>query len=108
MYDIAYCLNISTDLGLYELYHQIEFFNVTVTAISNSAYVNLELFYNVSILQPTKSVTTYQTMLANAVSSGKFTAYLQTTAAITPNATALLHAASSSVAYGKLIDYVLI
>ena len=102
MYDIAFCLNISTDMGFYELYPQIEFLNTTVTAIANSSYVNIMLFYNVSIPYATLSVKTYQTMLANAVTSGRFTAYMQSAAAITPNASALLHAYSSSVTYGTV------
>jgi len=104
MYDIAYCLNISTEqLGFYELYQQINILNATVTPIPKSVNVNLVLFYNVSIPHAPKSVKEYQAMLTNAVSSGKFTTYMQSNAAMRPNATALLRATSSSVTYGTSI-----
>lgn len=93
-YDIAYCLKISIDRGFYEPYQQIQFLNATVNPIAKSPNVNLVVLYNIiSIAHATKSEQEYQTMLTNAVSSGKFATYMQSSAAMTPNATALLHAA---------------
>ena len=47
------------------------------------------------------SVATYETMLSDCVTSGRYTAYIQSAAAVTPNASALLQASSSSVAFGE-------
>ena len=92
-HDIAYCLKISIDRGFYEPYQQIQFLNATVNPIPKSPNVNLVVLYNISIAHATKPEQEYQTMLTNAVSSGKFTTYMQSSTAMTPNATALLHAA---------------
>jgi len=40
-------------------------------------------------------------MLSDCVTSGRYTSYIQSAAAVTPNASALLQASSSSVAFGN-------
>ena len=67
----------------------------------NSPNVNFMYVFNVTIPNAPLSVETYESMLASCVSSGRYTAYIQSAAAHTPNSTALLHASSSSVTIGN-------
>ena len=63
--------------------------------------INYALIVNVSIPDAPVSVATYETMLSDCVTSGRYTSYIQSAAAVTPNASALLQASSSSVAFGE-------
>ena len=62
--------------------------------------VNLMLYYQVTIPNAVQSAAAYAAVLATAVSSGKFTTYMQQEAAKSPDAAALLSATSATVSLG--------
>ena len=97
---IGSCLNISSGVPLYQLMNEIRMVRGSVFPMPNGN-INYALIFNVSIPDAPVSVATYETMLSDCVTSGRYTAYIQSAAAVTPNASALLQASSSSVAFGE-------
>ncbi len=102
---VSYCLNLSTsaltaETGL-NIFDLILLLNVSVIPIPNSPSVNLLTSWTVSIPDTSVSVATYETMLSDCVTSGRYTSYMQSAAAVTANASALLQASSSSVTFGN-------
>ena len=97
---IGSCLNISSGVPLYQLMNEIRMVWGSVFPMPNGN-INYALIFNVSIPDAPVSVATYETMLSDCVTSGRYTAYIQSAAAVTPNASALLQASSSSVAFGN-------
>ena len=97
---IGACLNISSSVPLNELVSEIRVVGGSLTQVPNSPNVNFLYVFNVSIPDAPLSVATYETMLSECVTSGRYTSYIRSAAAVTPNATALLQASSSSVTIG--------
>jgi hypothetical protein len=97
---IGSCLNISSSVPLYQLMNNIRIADGSVFPMPNGN-INYALIVNVSIPDAPVSVATYETMLSDCVTSGRYTSYIQSAAAVTPNASALLQASSSSVAFGE-------
>ena len=97
---IGSCLNISSGVPLYQLMNEIRMVRGSVFPMPNGN-INYALIFNVSIPDAPVSVATYETMLSDCVTSGRYTAFMQSAAAVTPNASALLQASSSSVAFGE-------
>ena len=99
---IAASLNVSTK--------QIQILNITASPTTTvtrivivhlmGSTVNLVLSYRVTIPNAVQPAAAYASVLATAVTSGKFTKYMQEAAAKSPNSTALLSATSSTVAVG--------
>jgi hypothetical protein len=98
---IGSCLNISSSVPIYELMNDIRVVGGSLTQVPNSPNVNFLYVFNVSIPDAPVSVATYETMLSDCVTSGRYTSYIQSAAAVTPNASALLQASSSSVTFGN-------
>ena len=98
---IGSCLNISSSVPLYELMSAIRVVGGSLSHVPNSPNVNFLYVFNVSIPDALVSVATYETMLSDCVTSGRYTSYIQSAAAVTPNASALLQASSSSVTFGN-------
>ena len=98
---IGSCLNISSSVPLYQLMSAIRVVGGSLSHVPNSPNVNFLYVFNVSIPDAPVSVATYETMLSDCVTSGRYTSYIQSAAAVTPNASALLQASSSSVAFGE-------
>ena len=98
---IGSCLNISSSAPPYQLLSKIKVVGGSLTQVPNSPNVNFLYVFNVSIPDTSVSVGTYETMLSDCVTSGRYTSYIQSAAAVTPNASALLQASSSSVAFGE-------
>ena len=96
---------METGLNIFDL---ILLFNVSEIPILNSPTVNLLTSWTVSIPYTSLSVATYETMLSECVTSGRYTSYIRSAAAVTPNASALLQASSSSVTYGNEITVLFI
>ncbi len=94
-------MNISSSVPINELMNDIRVVGGSLTQVPNSPNVNLLYVFNVSIPDAPVSVATYETMLSDCVTSGRYTSYIQSAAAVTPNASALLQASSSSVAFGN-------
>ena len=100
---IAASLNVSTK--------QIQILNITASPTTTvtrtvivhlmGSTVNLVLSYRVTIPNAVQPAAAYASVLATAVTSGKFTKYMQEAAAKSPNSTALLSATSSTVAVGN-------
>ena len=109
---VSYCLNLSTSVLTEEtglnIFDLVSLLNVSVTRIPNSPSVNLLTSWSVSIPDTSVSVATYETMLSTCVTSGRYTAFMQSAAAVTPNASALLQASSSAVIFGKESDFHLV
>ena len=97
---IGSCLNISSGVPLYQLMNEIRMVRGSVFPMPNGN-INYALIFNVSIPDAPVSVATYETMLSDCVTSGRYTAFMQSAAAVTPNASALLQASSSSVTFGN-------
>ena len=98
---IGSCLNISSGVPLYQLMNEIRMVRGSVFPMPNGN-INYALIFNVSIPDSTVSVATYETMLSDCVTSGRYTAFMQSAAAVvTANASALLQASSTSVAFGE-------
>ena len=95
------CLNFSSSVPIYELLNEIRVVGGTLAPIRNSPNVNFMYIFNVTIPNAPLSVEAYESMLSSCVSSGRYTAYIQSAAANTPNSTALLHASSYSVTIGN-------
>ena len=98
---VGACLNFSSSVPIYELLSAIRVVGGTLAPSQNSPNVNFMYVFNVTIPNAPLPVETYESMLASCVSSGRYTAYIQSAAAHTPNSTALLHASSSSVTIGN-------
>ena len=98
---IGSCLNISSSVPLYQLMSAIRVVGGSLSHVPNSPNVNFLYVFNVSIPDAPVSVATYETMLSDCVTSGRYTSYIQSAAAVTPNASALLQASSSSVTFGN-------
>ena len=98
---IGSCLNISSSVPLYQLMSAIRVVGGSLSHVPNSPNVNFLYVFNVSIPDALVSVATYETMLSDCVTSGRYTSYIQSAAAVTPNASALLQASSSSVTFGN-------
>jgi hypothetical protein len=97
---IGSCLNFSSSAPIYELLSEIRVVGGSLAPIRNSPNVNFMYIFNVTIPNAPLAVEAYESMLSSCVSSGRYTAYIQSAAANTPNSTALLHASSSSVTFG--------
>ena len=91
-----------------ELYKIIKIVDWRGFQLPRDPNFNLLLTFNVSIPRAPLSVATYKSMLTKCVASGKYNTYIQSAAARTPNATALLHASSSSVTIGNRVSYLCI
>jgi hypothetical protein len=96
--------------------NQIQILNITASPAiaARSVFVRLAdsnvdllLYYRVTIPNAEQSAAAYASVLATAVSTGKFTAYMQAAVAKSSNSTALLLATSSSVSLGKSFGYYL-
>ncbi len=98
---IGSCLNISSSVSHYQLLSAIRVVGGSLTQVPNSPNVNFLYVFNVSIPDAPVSVGTYETMLSDCVTSGRYTSYIQSAAAVTANASALLQASSSSVTFGN-------
>ena len=96
---IGSCLNISSSVPFYQLMNEVRIAGGSTYPMPNGN-INYALVFNVSIPDAPLSVVTYETMLSECVTSGRYTSYIRSAAAVTPNATALLQASSSSVTIG--------
>ena len=109
---VGNCLNLSTSVLTMEtglnIFDLILLFNVSEIPILNSPTVNLLTSWTVSIPYTSLSVATYETMLSECVTSGRYTSYIRSAAANNRNASALLQASSSSVTYGNEITVLFI
>ncbi len=100
---IGSCLNISSSVPFYQLMNEIRIADSSVFPMPNGNF-KYALIFNVSIPDTSVSVGTYETILSDCVTSGRYTSYIQSAAAVTPNASALLQASSSAVTFGKESD----
>ena len=97
---VGACLNFSSSIPMIELLSEIRVVGGTLAPVPNSPNVNFMYIFNVTIPSAPLTVEAYESMVSSCVSSGRYTAYIQSAAANMPNSTALLHASSSSVTFG--------